>query len=483
MNSFDYSGYWWLPGNEENKHFGNLSFSHNEGLTLEMFGSFSLDALEPGESVSLGDIKQYPVIKGITRGGKYLTLFDCDSAGLVLSAPGFASKKFTIGYAFEETTPNTKRSPSSTFYKAFLQYTYLPDWVGSSGIQENLFLNNETGKLDRLEVTYRTPDEVVANLEKAKISIVEGYNFSSRNRLTHGVSLQPIISFEIEVVDEMALEDWFTQYIEPLRDFLTLATRRPNAVTRLSLYSNQNRAEASGSTLETSATTIYYRQPVARRAREEKAVDIYNMLFGFHDISVEFEQVLNTWLSKRDKFRSTMNLFFAVENTSGTSLNNEFLNLVQALEVYHRQRFNSTIIPGSDYREKKEEIVESVPGEYRTWLTEQLAYGNQPRLFQRLLELSKHTEKVTSKLVTNSENFARKVTDTRNFLTHYSRRSKNVMDDEELFRATQSLSYMIQACLMLELGLSEERIVKLFERNQRFLFTASQIRQAHYWDS
>ena len=172
MNSFNYSGYWWLPGNEENKHFGNLSFSHNEGLTLEMFNSFTLDALEPGKPTFLGDIKQYPVIKGITREGKYLTLFSCDSAGPALSAPGFASEKFTSSYAFEETTPNTKRSPPSTFHKAFVQYTYLPDWVGSSGIQEDLFLNNETGKLDRLEVTYRTPDVVVANLEKAKISIV-----------------------------------------------------------------------------------------------------------------------------------------------------------------------------------------------------------------------------------------------------------------------------------------------------------------------
>lgn len=482
MNSFNYSGYWWLPGNEENKHFGNLSFSHNEGLTLEMFNSFTLDALEPGKPTFLGDIKQYPVIKGITREGKYLTLFSCDSAGPALSAPGFASEKFTSSYAFEETTPNTKRSPPSTFHKAFVQYTYLPDWVGSSGIQEDLFLNNETGKLDRLEVTYRTPDVVVANLEKAKISIVEGYNFSSRNRLTRGVSLQPIVSLEIEVVGEMALEDWFTQYIGPLRDFLTLATRRPNAVTRLSLYSNQNQAEASGGTLETSATTIYYRQPVARRSREEKTVDIYNMLFGFQDVKDEFEQILQIWFSKRGEFESMMDLFFAVENYSGMYLNNEFLNLAQALEVYHRERFDDFVIPKSDYKVRKKAIVESVPKEHRKWLTEQLAYGNQPRLYQRLLELLKHTEKVTLKLVSNSDSFARKVTDTRNFLTHFSRKSEHVIEDGELFRATQVLSYVLQTCFMLELGLPEERIVRLFERNQKFLFTSYQIKQAHYWE-
>lgn len=482
MNSFEYAGYWWLPEKEENKYFGNLSFSHDGGLTLEIFGSFALDALEPGVAKSIGVTEQYPIIKGVTRAGRYLTLFNNDSNGFAFSAPGFPSEKFIASYAFEETTSNEERSPPTTFHKALVQYTFLPDWIGSSGIQEDLFLNNGTGKLDRLEVSYRTPDEVVANLEQARISIVEGYNFSSRNRLTRGVSLQSIASLNVEVMEGLRLDDWLNQFVGPLQDFLTLATRRPNAVTKLLLYSNQNQAKASDGTLKASATTIYYRQPIAQRPREEKTIDTCNMLFGFQDIKDEFARILQAWLSKRLEFESAMDLFFAVENSSAVYLNNEFLNLAQALEVYHRERFDNFVVPKRDYKAKKKEIIERVPEEHRKWLTEQLAHGNEPRLYQRLLELLGHTNKVTSKLASNSNLFARKVTDTRNFLTHFSRKSENVIEDGELFRATQVLSYVLQTCFMLELGLPEERIVRLFERNQKFLFTSYQIKQAHYWE-
>lgn len=447
-----------------------------------MFGSFALDALEPGVAKPIGVSERYPIIKGVTRAGKCLNLFGCDSNGFSFSAPGFPSEKFIADYAFEEANHSSKSSPSTRFHKAFVQFTYLPDWVGFSGIQEDFFFDNETKLLDKLEVTYKSPDKIVADLGQAKISTAEGYAYSNRNKLTQGISLKSTMSLEIEVVEEIYFEEWINQFINPLQDFLTLATRRSNAVTKLSLYTNQNQIQSADGTLRDFATTVYYRKPAARNLKTLKTIDIRNMLFGFQDISVELEQILKTWLSKRDEYRSTMDLFFAIEYSSGTSLNNEFLNLSQALEVYHRQRFNSTVVPESEYGEKKRRIIEGVPKEHRAWLAEQLAHSNQPRLFQRLLELLKHTEKVVSKLITNSGDFSRKVTDTRNFLTHYSRRSKNVMDGEELFRATQCLSYIIQACLMLELGLSEERIVKLFERNQTFLFTAFQIKQAHYWE-
>lgn len=208
------------------------------------------------------------------------------------------------------------------------------------------------------------------------------------------------------------------------------------------------------------------------------------MLFDFQDIKEQFSQLLSDWLIKRDELSTVMDLFFAVENSSGAYLANEFLNLTQALEIYHRERLNTPVDPElvKEHEAKKRIVVANAPEEYREWLTNQLTVSNQVRLQQRLAELFGHTDNVISKLVTNKEIFSRKVTKTRNYLTHYSRNSAHVMDGEELFRATQILSYVLQLCFLLELGLSEESIVKLFERNQKFLFTASQIRQAHYWE-
>lgn len=55
------------------------------------------------------------------------------------------------------------------------------------------------------------------------------------------------------------------------------------------------------------------------------------------------------------------------------------------------------------------------------------------------------------------------------------------MEEGELYMATQVLSYMFQTCLLIELGLSEDKIVAVFERNQVFLFTTGYIDHARYW--
>lgn len=435
MESFEHAGYWWLPEDEENKYFGNLSFSHDGGLTLEMFGSFAVDALEPGVAKPIGVSERYPVVNGITRAGKYLSLFNCDSNGFSFSAPGFPSEKFIADYAFEETNPNSKSSPSTKFRGAFIQFTYLPDWIGFSGIRESVLFDEETKLLDRLEVIYKPADKIIADLGQARVAIVEGY--SSRSDLVQGVSLKPNMLLEIDIDEGISFQEWYSQFVIPLRDFFTLATRRHNAVTSLALFSNVDGGEPREGVPKSSPTKVYYRQPSAKGTRHPKTLYDHDMLFSFSDVKEEFSQVLGDWLVKRAEFRSTMDLFFAVEGSSGTYLENDFLNFTQALEVYHRKRFRTTVNPEivRAREAKKKAIIDIVPEEYREWLGDRLEVDNQVGLNQRLLELFKHTEAVASKLITNGDKFSRRVTKTRNFLVHYSGKLKDVMEGEELFRA------------------------------------------------
>lgn len=481
MNAFEQNGYWWLPEKSENKHSGKLSFSHEAGLILETLESFSFDELEPGKAKSIGVSEHYPVIKGVTRTGKYITLVDCDSNGLSFSYPGFPSEKFLARYALEESVP---AAPDLTsFYKARVQFTYLPDWVGVSGIKQHLYLDEETKTLKKLEVTYEPLYSVAVDLGHTALSISESYSLQSD--LVAGTSLKSSVCFEVEPRSSLSFEEWHNQLITPLQDFLTLATRRPNAITELSLFAQKDGQEETAKTISQSPPIkVFYRQSAMKRARPSKSLWKHDMLFDFQDIKEQFSQLLSDWLIKRDELSTVMDLFFAVENSSGAYLANEFLNLTQALEIYHRERLNTPVDPElvKEHEAKKRIVVANAPEEYREWLTNQLTVSNQVRLQQRLAELFGHTDNVISKLVTNKEIFSRKVTKTRNYLTHYSRNSAHVMDGEELFRATQILSYVLQLCFLLELGLSEESIVKLFERNQKFLFTASQIRQAHYWE-
>ncbi len=479
MDEFETIGEWWLPHNMDNRKLGRLTFSHTDGLSLEVYGSFSFDATKHKIDERTGIERGYPLIEGITRNGKRFSIFGCSFDGISASLPGFSSETFRGSYAFENQHKEPEKAVATAFNKAHVQFTYLPDWVGFSGIQETFSFNKDTKVIDKIEIVYTSVNKIMTDLEDSTVLIAQGY--SKRGNSLTGVSLEPVIWLEIEADSETNLKSWLENFIVPLQELMTLATQQQNAITFLSLFSEQNRIQTSNGFRE-SATKVYYQQSVAKNKRKSKILNDYAMLFSFQDIQRELDTILKNWLSiRRKELKSSLDLFFGVEMSNGMYLDNEFLNLAQALEVYHRERFDNTVVPKADFKIKKKEIIESVPENYREWLQQQLAHSNEPRLFHRVIELVEHTTEVLARLVEDTEGFARKVTDTRNFLTHYSRKSKHVMENEELFRAVQTLSYILQACMLFELGLSREHCLKLFNRNQKYLFTSSQIKQHKYW--
>ena len=469
MDEFEITGQWWLPSKIDNKKWGHLSFSHTDGFLLEIYGNFSLEKVGSG----IVEEQHYPLIEGLSRGGKRFSIFECFSTNPL----AFSGETFVGNYVFETSDAGSGGSLATKFRKAQFQFTYLSDWIGTSSIREKWSFSDDTKLVDRFEVTYKPPEKQTVDLVESKVSTVEG--FSKREDAITGITLKSAISLEVEIADDMSFEEWIDKFLTLLQNLVTLATQRPNAVTEFSLFSGQNRVETHNG-FRDSVTKVYYQQLVARNKRKTRTIDERGMLFTFQDIQNELGPTLKNWFSVNEKFRSSLDLFFAVRMSNGMYLNHEFLNLVQALEVYHRSQFDDSITPKNEFKAKKKEIIESVPEQHCKWLIDQLAYSNQPRLSQRISELLEHTDDVSPKLVQNTAEFTRKVTNTRNFLTHYSRK-KQVMEKEELAWAARVLSYILQMCWLLELGFSKERCSELFSRNQNFLFTISQLERRNYW--
>src|SRR5262249_25900436 len=75
-----------------------------------------------------------------------------------------------------------------------------------------------------------------------------------------------------------------------------------------------------------------------------------NMLFGLSDLLGDFDAVLTNWFSLRDKLQPVVDLYIATLYGAQMHLNNQFLNLSQALESYQRRLDGGTILPREDFR-------------------------------------------------------------------------------------------------------------------------------------
>ncbi len=462
MDNVEYSGLWWLPSNSQNKVAGTLIFSNQDGIELKLIGS--LEGFE-----GLNDLNQrHSVIWGLTNGGKSITLSGCLAAGLIIGIPGFVSRDYIIHLCFVSAHLTEEEL---RFKKLVVRYSRLVDWVRTSGLTITKY-ENESNKL---QLDYILPEEIKAVTSKGTVSI--DFSFTTKGDFFDEMHLRQSISMEIVADGEYEFDDLQLRYIRPFQNFLTLATTKPNSIVSVQDYSKHISFEESDGTdvIETPIEVIFPQRHL--EAKPDKLLIPDYMLFTLHDLA-NFQSTVEQWLNVSDELDSVCNLFFGVMYNSNMYLEQEFLNIVQAVESYHRRRMKNNVLPKDEHKARIRAILSEAPDEHRDWLREVLNYSNEPRLKHRLSELFDKADIILTPLIGNKEEFAKKVGDTRNYLTHYDKYLKDKAAKRgEITLLTIQLSYMLQAYLLFELGFSQEKCAEVFRRNQGYIRIMNRMRQ------
>jgi hypothetical protein len=114
--------------------------------------------------------------------------------------------------------------------------------------------------------------------------------------------------------------------------------------------------------------------------------------------------------------------------------------------------------------------------EYEGWLRERLQYSNEPNLRRRLNDLVGKAEELLTGFIADHKKFIDRVVVTRNFFIHHDQKLPDkVLRGANLYWTKETLSYVIQACLLTELGFSTEKCRVFFERNARFRYVRSEL--------
>jgi hypothetical protein len=157
---------------------------------------------------------------------------------------------------------------------------------------------------------------------------------------------------------------------------------------------------------------------------------------------------MNSWFQAYDDLTEVCDLFFGVHYEQGMRDTNRFLNVMQALETYHRLRVDDARI----------------------------------NLKKRIAGLVERARPASARLISHTESFAKWAKDSRHFYTHREDRpSRVVARGETLTLLTQSLLWLLRIHFMSEVGFSPTQSEELLGENNRFRVLAEACEEAP-WD-
>lgn len=440
MEPIEYEGLWWLPEKPGDQVCGTLTYDPQDGAVLKLIGLF--------EAEGVFDASLRPeIILGIVN-RNLVTLYKCIQTEAGFNMPGIATSQFQalvvlLGEHFS-------RAENIKFDRISVRYPGLEEWVGLRAF--NFDRIPDDNRLLRCTIEYTQPEPIRAPLGDAMISFIPILHFSP-SRFT-GANINQSVLLEIKPSSPLHLEEYFKDPLYHMRNFFALAMGRP--VYPISITGYIDRPEKSE---EPSKIDIFYQ---VGAGSQRKVGGPPRMFFTRQDIGPNLAVYIQNWLEKADLLKPVYDLYFGVMYNSYEYLDMQFLNLVHAVETYHRRVICNQVMPEEQHQEKVARILAKVGEEDRSWLEEKLMYSNEPTLRQRLREILKLSPQLVMKAIGNFKSFIKKVVDTRNYLTHYDQSLEGqAARGEELYHLTQRLKMVLQTCLLRELGFPPEKIEEL----------------------
>ena len=228
MKSFEYRGLWWPAGGEPRKETGILSYSDEEGIRLNVIGTFVVD--DYGRP-SLDDTIE--MIYGVTVEGKLITLQDCMPFRTNDPYPGIPTQEFRceLAYIGAYHLLSGKRDVKVTNWIRF-SLNNLLGWLNITGLAHE-YNTDEGSNIQGTSISFTLPDPIEIPLPNAAISVhLLAEAESSHDRST--LRQYPVIQITAE--NPLCLDDWLFQFVKPIQDLLTLATGHANSITDLNVF-------------------------------------------------------------------------------------------------------------------------------------------------------------------------------------------------------------------------------------------------------
>jgi len=328
-----------------------------------------------------------------------------------------------------------------------LHFSHLDEWINISGF-------DITFKDDEYILKYKLPEPFQANIDdNYKLILAPTVSGPTVSIVQKEISLEQKWYVVIESQTEKSFEE-YSKIMYDTQNLLSLGINEP--VYPLSI-------EGFIEGKEYPPVGVFYR--LAYGYEVSRTVMPLGMLFAFKHLSSNFELYIRNWFYKARLLRGVYDLYFGTLRAPKMYLRNQFLNLVQAIESYHRQTIRNVELEKDIHEKRINSILESVPNEYKSWLNQKLAYSNEPSLRQRMGDVTSSNSEILRRFIDNCDEFIQKIIVTRNYFTHNDKElEKEAVREEELYPYILKLRTLLEILLLQELGFTSRDIERSLDR-------------------
>jgi hypothetical protein len=464
MREFSVTGLWRFPRGRK-KWAGTLSYHPQRGATLELVG-FAKEINDLSVSIMKGNAAGYQeIILGTcpvaSAAEVQFTLHECYAEYPVYRPRYNGPLKLYFSVKTVIAGKQFTKSQNLKFNKLLVDFTYLFEWVDISGITSGIDVPPK--KLEDMDdlIMYKRPEPIKTSINNYTISLY----FEREPRLEPllGAKEESCVQQRVYALIEFAKKEslgTFEDVCYHFRNFLSLGVAHP-------VYPQEIKARFEGK-WGPQDIEIFVVRPHYSKTQER--LPIIHVLFTYADISPRFGSYLSNWMENSDRLKPVYDLYFGIIHNPSTYLIHTFLSLVQALETYHRRLEDRDKLTNNVYDELVQEVLNRGAKNYQNQ-KKNLENRKEPPLLMRILELSKIHEDALHPVIQCGQHveFAEFVTDARHYYSHlWPEKDSTAPTQDELWKANERMKFLLQACLLFEVGLSKDQIHKFFSRNRYF---------------
>lgn len=466
MNSQIYNGFWWFFGNKEEDIPGTLEIIDGNSFKLNVFSGVDSELDINLKSYAFIRYRLVlPPIIGIAKSEKnkdeLFSLFECELESFRLSK----IREYTFTGQILIKNSLVENLKEVKIRSIFFKPQFLDTWINEKSIIPEYDFEK---KGFEVKIHYKQPSPITIYKDSSKHIYI---HFRANFRGPSNEKLDLTQSAFINIVFRKSVSfDYLQKLIDQVRNWYTLVIGLPVSIDIL---------EAK-KIVSTESDTEKYLEILIRENRIYTSSNVLHYsaeLVPFKNEMVKNGLALRNWFLNYELIKPSLQIYIDTLYNKHLYFQNQFLNYVFALEIYHKRKFiNFDPAKEISYTKRVERVLSIVHKKDVEWLKSKLDKQKEPiNLESRLMDLFRLYSYVAKPLKLHTKLSVKKIVQTRNRLVHHSEKvkSRKLLKDEDLRISAQKLRIIMQSIFLTEMGFDQDFIREHIDRpfNNSYYFS------------
>ncbi|HEI3186179.1 TPA: hypothetical protein SI321_005062, partial [Escherichia coli] len=324
---YNKTGYFWLPGKENEKIPGVLSIDDSGKIELEIIGLFGDGVKYINENRNIGRVIGHIEDDGL------VTLDNCLFTRISIPFGNISKSKILANRLLSGAA--WEKDEAVTFNSFSFAVDCLDEWVGISGINVDRDWERRTAN-----IRYTPPEKIGFFLNNGmKLEICFACTLPGIPHIKEAKIMQRAY-FRLESEELLELNE-FTTIAFKITNLMCFAMDEVVTMKNVSAISSEILDDDGDGNKYPVSIKIYYQSLPHSEVIPKR--DGHEMLFNFMAIKDNYQQIFNNWINAYEYLSPAFSLYFSTKTGAQKYTDSKFLALAQGLETYHRRTSNETL--------------------------------------------------------------------------------------------------------------------------------------------